>query len=709
MVALIEKLIKLKKWKELNDIQKKACDEGILGVKGNFVVIAPTGSGKTGIAELAILQELEKGGRAIYTVPSHALIDDKLEDFQYLTPPFTIQEGAGNLGEWTKADLVITTFEQLYRACLFSRDFLKDFGLVVVDEFHILYDRTRGYNLEKLLTILKETNSRIFCISATFEDKAEIGQWLQAKIIQIPDKLRIVPLIPDIIDVRKNCTNANLCKIMIDKNREPYLIFCGTKNYTKERALEMCAQLNSIKNDKQQIIKDVKKTIARDELPELEQALCDCLEKGIGFYHSDLHVELRSYIAGLFKEKKIDYLFCTTGLAYGINFPARAVVIADLTLYDMEERSKNPIPVFLFVQMTGRAGRPQFDKEGFYFVVTRKDDDLSKFEEYKAGQLPKAESQIARDEYFLKAILELVYSKRNTDDDIISFFANSLFHFQATKRKTSMLAHDLPELIKRRVRILHEAGFLELLGMKYQLTPFGKVTLDYLFSGFSSPQLSAFVQLNQHLEQCKGVTSDFDLVYFLSKVFPDCRISKQPYVRSKEVEDFLQKRGITDHTSPEYSAYSVYYKWIENKSETDIDKECKVYSSNLPSKMREMYKLLSLYERLARTKSQVVPTEYEIFKERIRHGVREDELPLVKKIRGIGRELARSIRRYCYAVIKVNYGYDGSPEEILKTVLEKQGEKEFLKHMDAIPSIAETRSKKLLAFVKDKITSTKDK
>lgn len=703
MNGLIKRLLELKKWKELNGIQKKAVADGILDGKGNFVVIAPTASGKTGIAEIAILQELDKHGKAIYAVPSHALVDDKLRDFQYLAPPYKILEGASNFSEWNKADLVVTTFELVYRTCLLSKDFLKDFGLVVVDEFHILYDPSRGYNLEKLLTILKESKSRMFCLSATFEDKAEISEWLQAKVIYIPDKLRPVPIIPDIIDVRKTVSNAQLCKALAEKNKQPYLIFCATKNYTKERALEMCSQLANVKNDRQEMIKEVKKLIAREELPELEQVLCECLEKGVGFHHSDLHVGLRNFVAELFRNRKIDYLFCTTGLAYGINFPAKAVVIADLTLYDAEERSSNPIPTYLFLQMAGRAGRPQFDKEGFCFMTVKKDEDLDKFEEYKAGGLPRAESQIIRDEYFLKAILELVYSKRNTDDEIINFFKNSLFHFQATRRKEVMIAYDLLELLKKRVKLLYDTSFLELLGTKYQLTDFGKVTLDYLFSGFSSPELSAFVQLNQYLENRKSVEFNFDLVYFLSRFFPDCRISKQPYVKAKEVEDFLENRGISDRTSQQYSAYAVFYKWIENVSETEIDKECKVYSSNLPSKMWEMYKLLCAYENLARARGLAIPTEYQVFKDRIRHGVREDELPLVK-IHGIGRELARSIRRHCNAVLKVNFGYSGTPVEILKTLLEKQGETEFLKHMDVVPNIGETRAKRLLTFVKDRLS-----
>lgn len=707
MNEIIEKLLKFKNWEKLNEVQQKAVDEGVLNRKDNFVIVAPTASGKTGIAELAILQELENNNKVIYAVPSHALIDDKLEDFQYLSKDFKVKEGWSRYSQWAKNELTITTFELLYRACLMSKQFLDDFSLVVVDEFHILYDKLRGYNLEKLLTILTECDVRMICISATFEDKEEIREWLEAKVVYIPRKFRPVDLTHDIIDLTANSSNKNLCQKLIEKGNEPYLIFCSTRRFTRDRAIIMYNQLSEMKNDKQEIVKEVKRLISREKLPELEAILCSCLTKGVGFHHSDLHINLRNFVADLFRNRRIDYLFCTTGLAYGINFPAKAVVIADLTLWDPEERRSNPIKKWLYHQMAGRAGRPQYDKEGFCYVVLRKEDDVVKFEEYKKGVLPRATSQINYDEYFRKAILELIFSKRNTDKEIVSFFEKSLFNFQAIRQEEGLIAYNLQELIKKRVKDLHDAGFLERVGIAYQLTEFGKVTLEYLFRGFYSPELSAFIRLKQYLEKIESVKIDFDLVHFLSKTFPACCISRQPFKKSKEVEQFLQNKGIAERGSPEYSAYVVYHKWIGNVDEAAIDNEYAVYSSNLPSKMWEMYRLLDLYEELARTKHYLIPEEFQVFKERIRYGVREDELPLVK-IHGIGRETAGSVREYCYNVLQKNFGYTGTPLDILKSLLQKQGVEAFLNiHIKFVRYVGENRAKLLLSFVKNKLEQTK--
>lgn len=161
MSEIVASFLKLKGYPELNDIQKQAVSSGVLEGKGNFLVFAPTGSGKTAIAELAMLQELVRDGKIIYAVPSHALIADKLNEFKYLTYKFKVAEGGSSFSSWKNSDVLITTFELLYRACLFSKDFLKDFKLIIVDEFHILYDDTRGYNLE-IIDNTKRRQSKSF-------------------------------------------------------------------------------------------------------------------------------------------------------------------------------------------------------------------------------------------------------------------------------------------------------------------------------------------------------------------------------------------------------------------------------------------------------------------------------------------------------------------------------------------------------------------
>jgi helicase len=697
MAEIIQSLLKMKNWENLNPIQNEAVKCGILDEKTNFLVFAPTGSGKTGIAEIAMLQELLNNGKIIYAVPSHSLIGDKLKDFDYLSPKFKVKEGSSSFSLWKNSDVIVTTFELLYRACLATKEFLNDFAIIIIDEFHILYDETRGYNLEKLLTILKEGKVRVFCISATFEDKQEAREWLNAKIIQIPDQLRSVPIEYYLMDL--SIKGVSLVASIVSTKNEPVLIFCSTKHYTKDRAEEICKLLTK-KNDGETITQKVKEVTGKDELPELETALCKCIEYGVGFHHSDLSVELREYVAQLFIDRKIDYLFSTTTLAYGVNFPARSVVVADLSLYDVEDKGSKPLPTHLFLQMAGRAGRIKFGNKGYCYVAIRKEGDKSQVDEYLSGHLTKAISHIGRDDYFYKAILELIFSKRDTQNEITDFFLKSFFNFQASKEKNLMVPFNLEKLLSDRMNDLNRAGFIEQMGINYKLTKFGQITLDYLFGGVSSPELISFIRLNKYVESIDKLEFNFEFIYFLSKSFSDCRISKQPREKVQEIERFFQNKGVADRTHAEYSAFAVYNKWINNVKELEIDSSCKVYSSNLPFKMREMTKLMEVSQKLAESRNCTISPDFEAGKERIYYGVREDELPLVK-IRGIKRELARAIKAYCDGVLKTLHGYNGDCIQVLEAVLQKEGEAKFLGHLQTIPNISTIRSQKILDLIKN--------
>lgn len=439
----------------------------------------------------------------------------------------------------------------------------------------------QGATISKLLTILKEDKVRVFCISATFEDKKEASEWLNAKIVEIPEQLRVVPIQYFPLDLTKK--ESDLSSGIIAAKNIPCLIFCGTKPHTKDRAEEICKLLKK-KNDKETIVQEIKEVIGRDDLPETETSLANCIEFGVGFHHSDLNSDLREYVAKLFIDRKIDYLFCTTGLAYGVNFPAKTVVVADLSLYDFEERSSKPLPAHLFLQMAGRAGRIKFGKEGYCYVVLRKSNDFEQFQEYLTGNLSKATSHISRDDFFYKAILELIYSKRDTETEIAIFFNNSFFNFQASRIKNLMVPFNLLALLTDRMNRLCNMGFIEQMGLQYRLTPFGNVTLEYLFSGVSSPELLSFLRLNAYVKGQETLDFNFNYVHFLSKSFSDCRISKQPRIKVPAIEKYLQAKCIADSAPPEYSAYVTFNKWIENVNEQEIDQTCGVLSSNLSRK-----------------------------------------------------------------------------------------------------------------------------
>ena len=149
--SIVKELTDLKSFKSLRSIQQEALDGGILDPITNMVLISPTASGKTFAAELPIYKHIKNGGKVLYLVPQTVLIEDKLRDLEYLKEK---EYQISKTGEDSPdADILITTFESFFKGAIHNLDYPKRFGLVVIDEFHLLYDQNRGFTLEKIMAL----------------------------------------------------------------------------------------------------------------------------------------------------------------------------------------------------------------------------------------------------------------------------------------------------------------------------------------------------------------------------------------------------------------------------------------------------------------------------------------------------------------------------------------------------------------------------
>lgn len=702
----ITELLKLKEWKELNLTQTMAVKAGLLQSEDNFVIIAPTASGKTGVAQLAMLQALKAGERVVYLVPMKPLISEKEKDFEVLSAKIAGAKSSST--DWDGSDIVITTFESFYKTALVSRHRAEEFGLAIVDEFHVLYDPMRGFNLEKVITILKELGTRVICLSATFEDKNEIGEWLQAKVVTVPEEARKVKIIHEPMDLSntgQTIQNKELCKKLLEMKREPYLVFCTTKEATKSRAQTMCSLLTKDAFKEEDLDLEFSRVIPRDKLTGLEEELRRCLLKGVGFHHSGLDQRLKNFVEQLFVERKIHYLFATTGLAYGVNLPAKSVIVADTSFYDPSVPSRRrDIPTYMYIQMAGRAGRPDFEKEGYAFVVKKKKrEDVNK---YLNGKIETATSHITKDDYFRKTILELIYSGRSNDKQIVEFFESTFYNFKRKKERNPLVQIDLFSILKTHAQYLYEKGFIAPLGIENKLTDLGQVTIDFLFRTFATYELIPFIALNRILETERELRMDHDIIYQFSTLFGGACLSKVPREKSEEITSFYEKIGVpaSDLGHPEYSAYAMFFGWMENKDLSDIEDDYKVYTSQLPQAANEMAKLLVLYEKLANKKNMPVSREFKDFRDRIRFGVTEEELPLIR-LRGIGRETTRKIRDRCETIFrKPPLNYKGAIMDVLVEMYKKRGEVKFKEELRYIKGVGKgKKAEKVLELVKSRV------
>lgn len=183
---------------ELRPAQEKAVQKGLLN-QANVLVCTPTASGKTLIAEMAMLNNIyNNGGKAVYIVPLKALATEK---YRHFANKYTDLKTAMSVGDvdskeqyLANYDIIITTSEKLDSLIRHHTPWIREVGTVVVDEIHLLNDSGRGPTLEILITLLKrmQKNMQFLGLSATISNAGELAEWLGSE--QVVDEWRPVEL-----------------------------------------------------------------------------------------------------------------------------------------------------------------------------------------------------------------------------------------------------------------------------------------------------------------------------------------------------------------------------------------------------------------------------------------------------------------------------------------------------------------------------------
>ena len=195
----IQLLLEKQNLKNLRPSQEKSINRGLFKNSNNQIICSPTGSGKTLVGELAMLDEiLNKKKKVLYIVPLKALASEKYREFKKLYgEDFRIRISVGDLQTEKynyDYDLLILTAEKLDALIRHDKSILTGIGLVICDEIHLINDEKRGPTLEILLSIFKSKyeNIRIIGLSATIGNANEISNWLNADLIE--DDFRPVEL-----------------------------------------------------------------------------------------------------------------------------------------------------------------------------------------------------------------------------------------------------------------------------------------------------------------------------------------------------------------------------------------------------------------------------------------------------------------------------------------------------------------------------------
>ncbi|MBL8878911.1 MAG: DEAD/DEAH box helicase [Phycisphaerales bacterium] len=350
---------------------------------GGLMVCAPTGMGKTLIAESAVFEALHSGTHMYYTTPLIALTEQKYREFQSLAERWGFSRDdvgliTGNRRENPDARVRVVVAEILLNHLLAHDPAVADFSQVssvVMDEFHSFNDPERGIVWELSLVLLPAT-VRVLLLSATVGNPFEFCQWMkkehQRDITLVTTAERRVPLETQWVEDR---LLTELLPEMVSsddaKNRTPALVFCFNRDECWEVA-ERLKGLAIIASAQQQQIEEYLST-RRDDLadgvgPKLRQMLL----RGVGVHHAGVLPKHKAIVEELFNRKLAPFVICTETLAAGINLPARSVVLT--TLLKGPRRERKLVAPATAHQIFGRAGRPQFDAKGYVFAVAHEDD-----------------------------------------------------------------------------------------------------------------------------------------------------------------------------------------------------------------------------------------------------------------------------------------------------------------------------------------------
>jgi superfamily II DNA/RNA helicase len=341
----------------------------------DVVVQAPTGSGKTYIFEL-LYPSLK--GQAIFTVPTRALANDKLAEWRARGWDVGIATGdlALNLG----AKVLVATLET-QRARFLRRDGPK---LLVVDEYQMIADPVRGVHYELALA-LAPPETQLLLLSGSVQNPQDVVAWFQRigrDPVLVSHNERPVPLeeidlrvLPESQFVQAKSFWPRMIGKALRADLAPVLVFAPRRNASEEMAQALATVLS-----------------VRDPLPlSAEQEalagkrLSKLLRSRVAYHHSGLSYAVRAgLIEPLAKAGQLNVVVATMGLAAGINFSMRSVLVTD-TRYLAGNFERHVQPDEL-LQMFGRAGRRGLDEIGYVLMLP----DIPRLGDARARQLKRA-------------------------------------------------------------------------------------------------------------------------------------------------------------------------------------------------------------------------------------------------------------------------------------------------------------------------------
>ena len=595
-----------------------ALDQGV-----NVLVSAPTGSGKTIVANYAIGQALEREQRSFYTTPLKALSNQKYHELCNLYGTSRVGLLTGDTSINRLAPVVVMTTEVLRNMLLTESDQLRDLGLVVLDEVHYLQDPFRGGVWEEVL-ILTPSSVRFVALSATIGNADFLGEWFEVvrgttsvivestRPIELHNHVAVVPRssgqveILDLLDGARLSDAARrvdnlmkssrkfrpgpkwhgphssapppafraprrseLLRAAADADLLPIIVFIFSRAACDD-AVQQCRRDGLLFTTPEErraidaIANERVRDFSSDDLKALEfDPFLEALRRGLTSHHAGMVPAFREIVEACFEENLLAVVFATETLALGVNMPARSVALERFTKYS--DNGRQFLTSGEFAQMTGRAGRRGLDDEGHALVCFTPDLALHDVARVALAAPSELHSSF-RPTYNLTANL-INHVEFETAIEIVR---QSFAQFEADHRPRGS-RRPLSEQLIARHRVLEELGYAK----DWSLTEHGQLLrsiyheCDLLIA--ESLNLGVFDDLEP--AQLAGLLSTF---VFEAKRSTKANAAKQVSTKKRRaINDRLgpQRRGTLSERQNEITALSIAIFDVEARHQVPHTKE----------------------------------------------------------------------------------------------------------------------------------------
>jgi len=460
---------------EFNPVQSRVLE--VYENNANLIIAAATSAGKTVCAEMLLSHEVRvRGGKGMYLAPLKALSQEKIDDWtdekhHFSDLNLSICTGdyrltAARKKELEESNLILMTSEMLNSRCRNDKSeknqFLREIGTIVVDESHLLTVPGRGDHLEAGLMKLTMINPdvRIVFLSATMPNVDEISEWVSYALTGRDTALLSSTYRP--------------CPLTV--HYEAYWDMGGTYEENEAQKVNQALGLiESYPNDKFLIFAHTKRT------GHLMKRHIQALGEECEFHNADLEKKKRVELEHRFRnDPKFRCIVATSTLAWGLNMPARRVIILGV------HRGLEDVATYDITQMVGRAGRVGYDPCGDAYILLPQ----SKFDQYKdkLTKPQKIKSQMLDDAFGHHKILafhlvsEIHHGNISTVQDIHEWYDRSLAHWQENELEENIIEKTIELLRKCGAVYEDEEGVLSA-------TSIGKISSLFYYSPFDVSDL----------------------------------------------------------------------------------------------------------------------------------------------------------------------------------------------------------------------------